>query len=276
MLNSSGESVRSERGCLPLELNFLAPSAVDPLIRIGRDHDGGYVIPAFCASNAQALVSFGVSTDWSFEEQFRRLHPQIAIQTYDHTVSERIFKRAFDRGIVKFALGRASARDLRERFRLWRSYREFLSAGATHFEERICDRSGGAGEATLDTVFARTGSRRIFLKVDIEGSEYGIIEDILKYADRIVGVVMEFHDTDRLRDRFCASVKALQRRFAIVHLHGNNYGRVSRDNLPDVLEITFVESGRARGTAKRSVLPLPDLDFPNNPTRRDYELRFSV
>jgi len=276
MTDMRAGSMQPANDSLAEDLNFLAPYEVDSLIRVGRSHDGGYVIPEPCARAVDTLVSFGVSTDWSFEEHFRRLNPRIALQTYDHTVSERIFRRRFERGLVKLALGRLSPRELSARFALWRAFRAFQVGGAEHFEERICGRPERERDATLDKVFGRTESSHVFLKIDIEGSEYGIIDDILRYADRIRGIVIEFHDTDKLREVFCHAVKTLQRCFEIVHVHGNNFGPVGRDDLPDVLEITFVEKGRAQGRAKRTTLPIAALDSPNNPAHEDYEMRFRL
>jgi hypothetical protein len=261
---------------LPTGLNFLAPLIVADLIRVGNSNDGGYVVPECCAMAVDTLISFGIFTDWSFEEHFRKLNPKIHIHAYDHTISGQRFKRSFQRGIVKSMLGRLSASELRERLRLWRSYKTFFHGSATHFEERIHNRIDSVQDATLDMVFARTSSNKIFLKVDIEGSEYRIIDDILKYADRITGMVIEFHETAARREVFCNSVKRLQERFEIVHLHGNNYGPLARDNLPEFLEFTFANRGSVPGDAKRCRLPLPDLDRPNHKARPDYEMRFSI
>jgi hypothetical protein len=273
-MHPSPESAASSRSVLPANLSFLAPSRVESLIRVGRANDGGYVIPSFCPQRVDTLVSFGVSTDWSFEEQFRRLNPRARIQMYDHTVSERKFRRSFQKGLVKLAMGRLSVRELLERFRLWRAFRAFRASGAAHFEERICGRWEREGDSTLERVFGRTQSSNVFLKVDIEGSEYGIIDDILRYAPRIRATVIEFHDTEGQRAKFCDSVKKLQRCFEIVHLHGNNFGPRGRDNLPEVLELTLVRRGSAQDGMKRVALPLAALDSPNDPGREDYEMRF--
>lgn len=271
-----GEFSKGPVMSLPAELNFLAPSKVEGLLRVGKSSDGGYVIPASCALDVDTLISFGVSTDWSFEEGFKKINPNIDIQTYDYTVSDHILKRNFQKGLLLALLGRVSLRELKIRFELWRSFRSFVTVTALHFPERIHNRVENAYDATPEKVFGRTQSSRIFLKMDIEGSEYRVIDGIVKYADRIRGLVVEFHDTGPLREVFCKAVKKLQEKYEIVHVHGNNYGAMAPDNLPDVLEITFARSGSVQGCGRQSLLPVADLDFPNNPERADYELRFSL
>jgi hypothetical protein len=260
---------------LPTELNFLAPFVVDEMVRVGKLNDGGYVIPKSSTLEVDTLISLGVSTDWSFDQHFKRLNPQIEIHAYDHTISEDLFRRSYQRGVVHFLLGRISRADLSEQRNLLRSYRSFFSTDARHFKERIHNRLDALHDATIDKVFERTISNRIFLKIDIEGSEYRIIDSILKNADRIVGMVIEFHDTDPLRQVFCHAVKKLQREFDIVHFHANNFGAVAEDNLPEVLELTFARGAAVRRVDRRSLLPLPGLDNPNNPRKLDYEIRFS-
>ena len=57
----------------------------------------------------------------------------------------------------------------------------------------------------------------------------------------------------------------------LVHIHGNNYDRVSKDNIPETLEITFAR------------LPIPVdknpelphyLDKPNKHNKNDLKLNF--
>lgn len=259
---------------LPPELNFLAPFVVDEMIRVGKPNDGGYVIPRSSTLEVDTLVSLGVSTDWSFDQHFKRLNPHIQIHAYDHTISEDLFRRSYQRGLVHFLLGTISRADLSERRTLLRSYRAFFSGDARHFAERIHNRLDTPRDITIDKVLARTTSNRIFLKIDIEGSEYRIIDSLLGNAARIVGMVIEFHDTDPLRQVFCRAVKRLQEAFDIVHFHANNFGAVAEDNLPEVVELTFARAAVAR-VGRRSHLPLAGLDNPNNPRRPDYEISFS-
>ena len=50
--------------------NFLRCIPCKDLIRLGRNKDGGYVIPKRLLRESVAMISGGVFTDWSFEKDF--------------------------------------------------------------------------------------------------------------------------------------------------------------------------------------------------------------
>ena len=261
---------------LPSDLAFLAPIESVGLMRVGNPHrDGGYVVPGAAVTESDTLISFGVGTHWSFESHFKQLNPAANVHAYDHTVGKLRFKRDYQRGLVKFLLFRTSLADLSQRRRIWRSYRAFFSSQATHFQEEIHHGGTKPTYASIDKVFSRTRSQSIFLKIDIEGSEYSIIDDVLRYAPRIKCIAIEFHDTEALRDTFCSAVKRWQRAFHIVHLHGTNLNHVAPDGLPNCVEMTFAAGVAPANSKLRCSLPLAGLDSPNNPKQPDRKLRFS-
>jgi hypothetical protein len=83
----------SER-LLPEQLSFLNPHIVDDLARYGNRRDGGYVLPQSILGQIDAILSFGLSTDWSLEEELAAGHPERLIHVYDHTVGARTFRRS--------------------------------------------------------------------------------------------------------------------------------------------------------------------------------------
>jgi hypothetical protein len=123
--------------------------------------------------------------------------------------------------IMGVCLRQTSLRVLRKRLSVLKSYDRFFRGPVKHFEERIYNRIDRPYDVTLSRVFERAASNKIFLKVDIEGSEYRIIDAIAEFADRIVGLVVEFHDTDPLRPVFVDAIRKLQQHFEIVHVHAN-------------------------------------------------------
>lgn len=259
---------------LPAEVSFLVPSIVPDLIRVGRWEDGGYIVPYSAVQSAQALISCGINRDWSFEQNFSAINPSAVIHGYDDSISLEMFRRQFQAGLLKAVTGRlprAAAGDLLWR---WRDFHAFFGSKARHYQEKIVRKEEGQAEATLDKAFSRIDAdRRVFLKVDIEGREYEIIDAVLEHANRMTAVAMEFHKTGLRRAEFCKSVRDLQREFEIVHLHGNNCGPRAPDGLPEYLEITFVPRTGAV-LAKRTELPIP-IDRPNDFHRADYPLRFN-
>jgi hypothetical protein len=175
-----------------------------------------------------------------------------------------------------FCLGRTPLPALRRRWRVLRSYDRFFRGPVKHFEERIFNRIDRPYDITLSRVFARADSNKILLKVDIEGCEYRIIDAIAEFADRIVGLIVEFHDTEPLRSVFVEAIRKLQQHFEIVHVHANNTEGVGSDQLPELLEVTFVRRTRSQTLQRRTVLPLDGVDAPNIPDLPNYTMRFSA
>ena len=77
---------------------FLSPLYETNLIRIGKNNDGGYLIPKQSLSQTKLLYSFGLSDDWSFEEEFYN-KTGAKIICYDPTVNWKFFLKTFFLGI---------------------------------------------------------------------------------------------------------------------------------------------------------------------------------
>jgi hypothetical protein len=261
---------------VPNDLGFLNPIVVDDLIRLGNKADGGYVLPKSVPETADALISFGIGNDWMFEKDMFKISDRILIHAYDHTVGQRRYLRQIAGAVARLLLGKPSLADVRAKINVCIDYRKFFHGRHVHYQERVFNRSDNQNDATIDKVFSRLGDQpRIILKMDIEGCEYRVITDILTYEARIPLMIIEFHDTEPIRDIFIRKVQDICKYYDIVHVHGNNYAGVSADGLPEVLEITFLHKSLVRGTKRRDRLPLSGIDFPNDPTRADLCLVFS-
>ena len=76
--------------------NILLPKLFQPftcedLIRLGKDNDGGYIINKLDVLKSNELISFGIGSDTSFEEDFINLNP-VNVKTYDSTIELSMFK----------------------------------------------------------------------------------------------------------------------------------------------------------------------------------------
>jgi hypothetical protein len=155
------------------------------------------------------------------------------------------------------------------------SYLTFFKGDVFHFEKRIHNYVHHYYDITFDEVILKTKSKNIFLKVDIEGSEYRIIDSVVKHADRISAIAIEFHNADALRPIFISAIKKLQKKFKIVHLHANNHAGHAKDGFPECPEITFINRRiKIRTYNKRKLLPLKGLDFSCAARSLDYQLIF--
>lgn len=261
---------------IPRHLNFLAPIVFDDLVRVGKRNDGGYILPRFLLAESDCLLSLGIDDDWSFESQFLANHPGLTIQAYDHTVSRTILNRNLARACRGLLALRSDPRTIFRKARAAFQYSKFFTGNSTHHQERVSGSKESHHGATVETMFARIHSNKVFAKIDIEGSEYEIIAALLEHAARINAIVIEFHDTARRRELFVDAVARLRERYVIAHIHGNNHAPVAPDHLPEVLEMTFVRKDFRRGTERRSRLPLPELDQPNNRRGAEYAIIFDL
>ena len=65
--------------------------------------------------------------------------------------------------------------------------------------------------------------KKLFLKIDIEGSEYDILEDIILNKSKIQGIVIEFHEVSKNIDKIINFTNKLNTDLYLVHIHANNY-----------------------------------------------------
>ena len=265
--------VRPEPGAA-IQLSTLHPVACDSLVRIGNRHDGGYVVPLEAVKAAGALVSFGLSHNWSFERDFKKHNPSALVHCYDHTVSLRTaFQYSIDQLLRFFVQFRP--RSLWNAL-TWIDYIAFFRADTIHFKQRIW-RDHQGDSATIEDVFARLPADcRTFVKMDIEGSEYRVLENLLRHSKSIVAIAIEFHDVDILAERFNALVEEIKHDFYIVHLHGNNLGGTTPYNFPIAPEITFLNKRFFSSDPPPSRLnyPVPGLDYPNHPRFPEFSFEF--
>jgi hypothetical protein len=260
---------------LPARLAFLNPFLVNDLVRYGKDGDGGYLVPDSIIKQIDAVLSFGLATDWSFEEQLSRLRENIPIHVYDHTVGSKTYYRSAKNAFTKLLVGRTTFRDLQNRLRTYSGYKHFFVEPRRHYRQRIFNREDNPNDATLDIAFNRLGNaRHVLLKMDIEGAEYRLIPILPRFAERIDLLAIEFHETEPLRFVFESAMQSLLEQFVIVHLHANNIAGIASDGLPEALEVTLVNKRHSVIGARRDSLPIPELDQPNDPLRPDYRLRF--
>jgi hypothetical protein len=266
-------TVRSGTGD-PIQLSDFHPVACEQLARIGSANDGGYVVPLGAVNAANALLSFGLSHDWTFERDFKKHNAGAVVHCYDHTVSLRT---AFEYSIgqlLRFVL-QFRTRALRKAF-TWIDYIFFFRGDKIHFRQRIW-RDNQDNSATVEDAFGRLPAEcRVFVKIDIEGSEYRILDDVLRHSPNIVSIAIEFHDVDIFSERFNALVEKIKRDFHIVHIHGNNMGGTTPSGFPIAPEITFLNKRFFSLPPPPSHLkyPLPQLDRPNNPLLPEFMFEF--
>ena len=179
---------------------------------------------------------------------------------------------------MRYCFNRAKLAKYTNRLRDYFEYFSFFRDPHKHLRKRVTAASHGAIDITLDSILntsAPGGEHDVFLKMDIEGSEYEIVPDIIKNHPRIRCLVAEFHKLHKRTDEFNRAIRMLAQHFSIVHIHGNNIGPYDETiDFPISVEVTFVNTDILSDKLCHSALSYPreGLDISNSPTRPDYKL----
>tara|TARA_X000001036_G_C20543630_1_gene751400 strand:- start:53 stop:814 length:762 start_codon:yes stop_codon:yes gene_type:complete len=244
---------------------FLKPSGSFNLKRLGNNNDGGYLVVSESIEKSEILLSFGINDDWSFEKDFYE-ETNSPIEAFDASINAKFFIRNF---LYSFLRPDAPLNFIKK-FRQLFGYVIFFRKNKKH--NQIMVGYDNDNSMSLKSVFEKYilhKYEKVFLKIDIESSEYRILDDIIKFSKYVTGIVIEFHDVDLHIEKIKTFVNKLPLNLA--HCHANNYGGVDSKNQPLVVELTF-----SKAKPIKSVLPpLPNLlDMPNNKHDEEYEILF--
>lgn len=239
---------------------FLFKSAED-LTRIGRKNDGGYLVSKSDIRKSEILISLGIFDDISFEKQFIK-NKDIDLIAYDGSLN------------IKFWLKRVLVEFFKNPFNLYAlkiflSFKNFFKGKRKLIKKFVGLNTIDENYCTLSSIIDNLDHKNIFLKIDIEGYEYRILDTLILNQDIICGLVIEFHDCDIHLEKIENFIKNFK--LKLVHIHGNNFTPIrSSDKLPLTLELTFSKYCNQNDTFS---LPHKE-DMPNNKLKPEFELKF--
>lgn len=227
-------------------LQYLKVYHFDKKIRLGCDNDGGYVI-AELGKDYDCYISAGVANEESFSRDF--------INKYEMNKKDCF---AYDGTIADYPY-------------------EYTTN--INFEKKNINVFSDKNNTNLNELIDRYN--KIFLKMDIEGSEYnwikGLSEERLKHFKQIV---IEFHGINSnmwfpIYELKVEALQKLSKTHYLIHAHGNNHSHLVC-GVPDVMELTFINKDLFKQPLKynKRNLPIPNLDYPNKPNTEDYDLTF--
>lgn len=235
----------SSREQIAAAVEFLKPrSCSTPLVRIGADGDGGYLLPDDL-HGITALFSPGVGTNWSFETDLVRREPMPAF----------LCDVLVDTSACPFPID------------------DFWVGPATQ----------GKVVALSDWVATRApdSTSDLLLQMDIEGAEYlTLLSCPLDVLRRFRIIALELHALHRLLDRswyetvYMPLLEKLASEFVVVHVHPNNAATVDRRSgydIPRTLEVTLYRRDRFKSSPHPVQLPHP-LDSVNIPGIKSIQL----
>jgi FkbM family methyltransferase len=228
------------------------------LVRVGPREDGGYVIAD--GFNYDLFISCGIANDIRFEESFLDIH-KIKCFAFDGTIQS---------------------------FPYYRNSIEWIPKNIGYLNT----------EKTTNLKEYIQNNNKIFLKMDIEGSEFNWLDSMTEMElEKFSQIVLEVHwpfDIYRMN-----MLKKLNTTHYIIHIHGNNYcdrdipkhlpsgrtydGTVTINNhkmpqikLPEVFEVTYINKKLCDySSVEMKEFQFPTiLDYPNNPNAND--IYFSI
>ena len=242
---------------------ILKPKKNYDLVRIGRDNDGGYLVSKKTILESNYLISFGILDDTSFENDFLKINNIPAI-CFDHTINKTYWKKRFfnDIGAAIYNLNFKFIKNTINRY--FESKNFFKLPKVKLLNETVSN--GYVKKFANEENFKKP----LFFKIDIEGSEYRLLKELIEIQNLICGLVIEFHDIDLHIEKINNFVNSFN--LTLTHVHPNNYGAKDPYGNPTVLELTFEKNPLEISGDQR----LPNLlDQPNDPNNKDIELKFS-
>jgi hypothetical protein len=229
-----------------MDLNELKVYQFSNKTRMGNNGDGGYVFGVL-EHGYDAYFSCGIANEESFTKDFLNTYslPKDNCYAFDGTIADYPYHYTDKINFVKKNIGSES------------------NESYTNLNEYSLPYNN------------------IFMKMDIEGGEFSWLlstsENILQKFKQIV---IEYHgiNDDSWNHHLFQKldcIRKLNNTHYIIHAHGNNFSQKT-NNIPDVLEITYVRKDYFLQNLElnKNPLPIPNIDFPNCNDYTDLDLNF--
>jgi len=225
-------------------LQYMSVYQFDKKIRLGIERDGGYVI-ADLSGAYDCYISAGVGREDSFSKAFIEKYGMHEFNSF-----------GIDSSIEGYPI----------------EYTNSIS----FIKKNV---SGVNNSANTNLKYLTSIYKDIFLKMDIEGGEYGWISSMnenelscfRQITIEVHGINNDSWGTPYIVKSNC--LKKLASTHYLVHAHGNN-ARGATNYIPNVFELTYIRKNEFSTSPMLNTVPLPDtrVDFPNNVNRPDHPL----
>ncbi len=205
------------------------------VIRIGSVRDGGYFVTKRMIEESAFLISGGISYNVAFEKDFWDINRSAKLIMIDGSFNFftylarpfywMLFKRSFTMkigGLIDML---------------------FLKKKATFLKKYL-----GPNFSMKQIVDAHVGQEmKGYLKLDIEGAEYALLDDIILHRSRLTGVSIEFHNVPDY-------ISAINDFIAQIDMHVigfniNETGGLNTAGIPNVIELCFADEAYTNATA---------------------------
>ena len=254
---------------------YLKPFHVNKsnLIRIGPKTDGGYIVDKRILGKNNILVTFGLNDDWEFEKDFVKKNKDVPIIAFDHTVNNDFWIKRFKKDFISLLfLKKLKINKIVDVFK-YIDYYLFFRKNKIHYEKKIVSKSKNKNQISIPEILKPLNS--VVLKVDIEGDEYKILDDIKKNSKKIIFLVIEFHSMHKNIEKIKKFLNKLD--LKIIHIHANNYGGIDKYGNPKVIELSLLNTKeiKVNNVFSKKQYPILNLDFKNFKRNDEIKIKFN-
>lgn len=264
---------------MKLQKTFL-PKFKTSLIRVGKNNDGGYCVPKKSVINSDLLFSFGLNDDWSFEKDFISRNSKTKVFVFDKSVTITFWVKNFLKSIIEIISFKKTPISIFKFAYLLVDYFIFFGNSNTkHVKKNVVQRGHitkneiKSSYINLKEILSKNQEKNFFLKIDIEGNEYRILQDIVENQKYLEGLVIEFHNSDLMEEKILEFSEQLN--LDLVHVHVNNFGDINNKGYATTFEATY--SPRKYNFQREKdefIFPVKELDQPNNEKDVDEKVSF--
>lgn len=199
------------------------------LLRFGSIEDGGYYLSPNSITESDMLFSRGISSNVEFEFDFYRLNPNASLLMVDPTVSK---SKLLLKGLARLFFKKSRKLSyLYNRLMFW----DLLNQKrCKHLDIWLKQ-----PEQIFGLIQSEFGEQSaVLLKLDIEGSEYDFLEEIIAHQSQIRAMVFEFHDLDVKHHLLLDFIEKISNNFNLVYMEINPSGGFV-NSLPKCIELSF-------------------------------------
>ena len=218
------------------ELLHIAKLKDCQLVRIGKDYDGGYIMPDDFSNDDKIAYSFGISTDVSWDKGMASRGYDVFM--YDHTID------GLPEENPRFHWSKLGIADGVNHDDRLKTLDEFIKAN--HHEDK----------------------HNIILKMDVEEAEWGCLEAVSSDTlSRFTQILIEFHgiNSPKLQPRIPAVLRKLNQTHVPVHIHGQNIGHyvsLGTQTFCNQIEVSYVRRDKYALDENYDVMLPLDIDMP--------------
>jgi len=214
-----------------IKCDFLKLSDADlnlnHIIRIGAIRDGGYFVTKRLVESSDFLISGGISYNVAFEKDFHDANPAAKLIMIDGSfnfftyIARPFYWMLFKRSFTMKIGGLVDMLFLKKRAVFLKKYLGPAFSMKHIFDAHILQEQQG------------------YLKLDIEGAEYALLDDIIVFRNRFTGVSIEFHDVPDHIPAINDFISKLN--MSLIGFNINETGGIDAAGIPKVIELCFAD-----------------------------------